>query len=245
MGSDEQSREQQSSNFLSDLINGGFVDTALSPFDERVSSIKYFDWFRKIKYIKRDWGDQETYELWQAPQSQRWQESHLTPQIHSPSTVWWAIELARFAVPEGQIGFLRRIEQVVNDDQGSYFPTNVAYWGSPQFVFPDVDNLRWYFTLSYFNGTLPPRYNLFSAVPIPAHALPGAPYTDLPEIDGLWYPAHGSHDFKLIVPGGRILRFFMLTPPCVEYTWQVSGKLSGYTQSTYQLASLRNAREIY
>jgi hypothetical protein len=240
----EQSREQQSSEFLSDLINGGFVDTTLAPFDARASRLKYFEWFQKIRQVKRHWGNQETYELWPAPQSQRWQESHLEAHTCVPETDHWAVEVARFAVPDGQIGFVKRIEQVVTDVSGSYYPTNVSHWGSPHFVLTDVDNLRWYLTISFYDGLLPARHIQQSAVAIPAHALPGQPYTDLFEIDGLWYPAHNNKPLKLIIPGGRLLRFFLITPPTTVYQWIVEGKLSGYTQSTYQLGAMKNAREF-
>lgn len=242
--SSEQSRQQQASNFLGELINGGFLDTRVSPYDERESRYKYFDWFSKIKYVKRDWGQEQTYELWQAPQSQRWQESNLDPVVITPVADNHAIELAQFAVPDGQLGFVRYLEQVVSDVTGSYYPTNVSHWGSPWFVISDVNNLRWYLTLSYFDGILPARHIVNSTTPIPPHSLPGQPYTDLFEIGGIWYPAHNNKRLKLLVPGGRVLRLFLITPPLTTYQWIVEGKLSGYTQSTYQLAALRNAREI-
>lgn len=238
------SREQQSSQWYSKLLTRGIFDTPLAPFDERDDRIKYASWFSKLWKIKRDKGNWQTYELWPAPQSHRWLENHLTPATHDPITDYWAIELARFFVPDGNIGYVTRIEQVVNDSDGSYYPSNVSYWGSPQFVDPDVDNLRWYLTLSYYGGTQPPRHNVTSTVPIPVHSLPGAPYPDLNELDGIWYPAHNCKNLNLLIPGARVLRFFLITPPTTNYTWQVSGKLSGYTQSTYQTAAVHNSREI-
>jgi len=239
-----QSPYQKASGFLSHLIKGGFIDTTLRPFDERSSRHRYMKWFRTLAQAKRVVGNEQTYELWQAPQSARWQESHLTAQTCVPSDEYWAVELAQFAVPEGQIGFVRYLEQVVTDTSGSYYPTNVVYWGSPHFVITDVANLRWYLTLSYFDGQLPARHVFNGAAAIPAHSLPGQPYTDLFEIDGPWYPAHNNKRLKLPVPGGRVLRFFLITPPTTHYQWIVEGKLSGYTQSTYQLTAMRNAREV-
>jgi hypothetical protein len=163
---------------------------------------------------------------------------------HTTVADYWAVELARFVVPQGQIGYVKYIEQVVNDIQGNYYPTNVAYWGSPSFVLSDVDNLRWYLKLSFYPGFYPPRWQMFSTIPIPPHILPGQPYPDLPQIDALWYPAHNCKSLKLLVPGAMMLRFYLLSPPLTFYQWEVSGKLSGWTQSTYQQSAIVNAREI-
>lgn len=240
----QQSIDQQASNFLSDLIYQNVIDTEFSPLDERRHYLKYFSWFRSVREKKHVHGNHTQYHLWTAAQSQRWQESHLSPQTQPDMANYWAIELAQFAVPQGHVGFVRKIEQVVNDVNGSYYPTNVSFWGSPTFVDPDVDNLRWYLTISPYYGAYPARVNFSSAGAIPVHWLPGAPYADLYEIDALWYPAHNSKHLKLIVPGKHVLRFFLLTPPTVTYQWQVSGKLSGNTQSTYQICAVQNARGI-
>lgn len=240
----DQSIFQQGSEFLSDLINGGFVDTAFKPMNDRDQYIQYFQWFMGVATKKRMWQNQESYELLTAAQSQRWQESHLVPIAQPDVDQYWAIELAQFAVPEGHIGFVKYLEQVVTDIDGSYYPSNVAFWGSPYFVDPDVANLRWYLKLSSFYGTLPARFNLSSAAPIQIHTLPGAPYPELPIIDALWYPAHKRSALKMIVPGRSVLRLYMVSPPTTTYHWVVSGKLSGTTQSTYQDCAIRNARRI-
>lgn len=241
----KQSIDQQASQFLSTMINGGFVDTAFKPFDSRNNYVKYFEWFSCVGDKKRAWQNPNYFDLWTASQSQRWQESHLAPVTQPDIDNYWGAELAQFAVPHGQVGFVRSIEQVVNDINGDFYPTNVSYWGSPHFVDPDVSNLRWYFNISYFDGALPARYNLNSAVAIPAHALPGHPYPDLSSLDGLWYPAHNTKKMKLIVPGGHVLRFFVISPPTIYYQWTISGKISGNTQSTYSDCAITNSREIY
>lgn len=240
----QQSIFEQASDFLGTLINGGFIDTPIQPMDNRIDYIEYFERFLKVSEEKRVRGNWESYELLTAAKTARWQESHLDPATHPDIDQYWAIECSRFVVPEGQIGFLKYIEQVVNDIDGSYYPTNCSFWGSPTYVDPDVDNLRWYLRLSPFYGTLPVRLNLSSAAPIPEHTLPGVPYSELPIIDGLWYPAHLRSELKLIVPGRYVLRLIMVTPPTTTYRWVISGKLSGMTQSTYQDSAIDNARRF-
>lgn len=242
-----QSIDEQASNFLTDMIDADVIDTPFEPFDDRLFYVNYFEWFLKeVAPNKRSWQDRDWFDLSTQAQTQRWQEHRFDTVIHPVSGVnYWAVELAQFAVPNGSVGWVRHIEQVVNDVNGGYYPTNVTYWGSPHYMLSDVNNLRWYFTLSEYDGRRPDRFELASATPIPIHALPGWPYPDLPEIDGIWYPAHLQRRMKLIVPRKSVLRFFMITPPTVDYTWQVSGKLSGMTQSTFQDCAVRNSREIY
>lgn len=229
---------------LDRLIKLGAIDTKFDPFPGQYWPPKYWDWFATVKNWPAHRQNKDSWDLWPAAKSARWQEHRFAPITQDPVTDYWAVELARFAVPSGSVGFLRWIEQVVNDAGGNYYPSNVFYWGSPQFVLPDVDGLRWYLRLEMFNGTQPPRFEIYNAAPIPSHALPGVPYSDLPVIDGLWYPAHRKDNLKLIVPGGWQLRFFMIGPPCDDYQWQVSGKLSGNLQTTFQLAAIDNARGL-
>lgn len=237
-------QDDLSTQMLTGLMQAGAFDTRLYPFDERIFSPAFFEWFSTLSDRSTNPQDPHTFEVSPSAQSARWQESHLATITHDLTYRHWAVELARFVVPNGQIGFVKYIEQVVNDTSGSYYPSNVTYWGSPRFVIPDVNNLRWYLTLSYYDGHLPPRYEIDAGAVIPPHALPGAPFNDLFEIDALWYPAHSGKELKLIVPGQSILRMFMISPPTVTYQWEVSGKISGYTQSTYQQAALCNARDV-
>lgn len=237
-------RKPTTAQVLQRFTKHGIIDPVLAPFDERLITLGYLKWFRNLHKQNRNRHEPQTFDLHTAAQSQRFQAHRFPVAIHATTTSYWAIECARFAVPDGEIGYVTGIEQAVHDVSGSYYPTNVVYWGSPDSVLPDVYNLRWYLTTSYFDGTLPPRYQLFSATAIPFHGLPGSPYPDLPMIDALWYPAHNNRKLKFLVPGGRMLRLYMVSPPLSTYQWVVSARLSGYTQSTYQLAAIRNAREI-
>lgn len=185
--------------------------------------------------------------LFEHPKSRRLQETVFAPLDQPDQAEFWAVELSRIVVPEGQVGFLDSIEQVLLDSTGDYYPTNAAYWGSPYFVDAEVAACRWYLTIDFFDGLQPLRYNTSGTTLPTISQLPGFPYPDLNTIDGIWYPAHSaaSSGLKLIIPGQRMLRFFFVTPPTVNYTWRAAGRLRAFTQSTYSCDSASNARRTY
>lgn len=184
----------------------------------------------------------DTYELAAHPRTKRHQEQSFPPYLQPDVADYWAIELARFTVPKGQVGFINTLEQVLFDSEGSYYPTNSSYWGNPHNLISDVDNLLWYLQIEYFDGTLPPRFNSSLTTPITRASLPGGPYGELDHIDGLWYAAQSPKtDVNLIVPGHRMVRFFMISPPTDTYRWYAGGRLRGYTQTTYSAFSAENA----
>jgi hypothetical protein len=231
---------EEASIAMRNAVRAGVIDTVLQPFgDPMIAAL--LNWVDSPQAT--DPQNPHTAELWQSPQSQRWQESVLGV-VEQPDTEnWFAGEIARFVVPKGHVGFVRVLDQVLNDVQGNYYPSNREYWGSPHFVIADVDDCRWYLTLDYFDGLQPPPYIYASAVPFLSDILPGEPYPDLHEIPGLWYPAHGPRDaLKLICPGNRMLRLFFYTPPTTVYRWQALGRLAGYVQSTYNRDAETNAR---
>jgi hypothetical protein len=232
---------QDSSEALRNAVNNGVVDTILSPFQEPyLQNLLSFVQGKKSLHVQ----DPKTFELASSNQSLRWQESQFEPQSQVALAEYYAVELAQFAVPKGSIGFVRYVDQVLNDVDGNYYPSNQEYWGSPHFVFSDIDNCRWYLTLDFFDGQMPAPFVLSSAVAFTSQSLPGIPYTDLPQISRLWYPAHSGKELKLLVPGNRVLRLFFYTPPTTLYRWQVMGKLSGWTQSTYTQQAKANARIV-
>lgn len=229
---------EESAIAMRNAVKNGVIDTVLYPFGNPfVSALLYRA--QKERPLHRQ--DPQNFETFENPKSQRWQESVFDPIPQGPS--FFAVELARFTVPKGQIGYVRFLDQVLVDSTGSYYPTNQEYWGSPHFVIPDVDNCRWYLTLDYFDGLLPPRFLLTSATIFGSDSLPGAPYPDLHEVPNMWYPAHAPRDnMKLIVPGNRMLRFFFYSPVTVTYNWLAQGRLAGFTQSTYNQEATENAR---
>lgn len=182
--------------------------------------------------------------LYEHPKSRRLQEVRFAPIDQPVQAENWAVELARIVVPEGQVAFLESLEQVLLDFAGDYYPTNREYWGSPIFVDSEVAACRWFLTLDYFDGLQPPRHNVSGATLATISELPGWPYPDLNTIDGIWYPAHSpaSHDLKLIIPGQRMLRFFFVTPPTVNYTWRAAGRMRAFIQSTYSSDAADNAK---
>lgn len=235
-------QEQARSRVLRAAIRDNVVDTDIHPFgDAFVTNLMGYTRDRRGAHLQNP----NEFEPWQHPKSQRWQESSFAAATHATTTEHFAVEVARFLVPKGSVGFVRYIEQVLNDANGNYYPTNQEYWGSPQFVLSDVDNCRWYLKLDYFDGATPAiPFTLSTAAAFSAASLPGAPYSDLPIIDATWYPANNDKEIKLIVPGQRMLRFFFYSPPTTLYQWQVRGKLSGWVQSSYSCSAARNARRI-
>ena len=238
--------DDESSIVMKNAVQNGVINTVLSPFGNPfvAALLDHADRGRAL-----DAQNPNTFEAFEHPKSQRWQDSSLEPvqQLLNPDpqapNPFFMAELARFAVPKGQVGFIRKIEQVINDVDGAVFPTNQTYWGSPVFGVPDIDNCRWYLTLDFFAGILPPRFRFDSLTPFLPSILPGRPYPDMFEIPALWYPANSAQpELKLIVPGNRILRLFFYTPFTTFYRWQVRGRLAGFTQSTYCMEATENAR---
>lgn len=236
---------RQSSNIMRAAVRDGVAETLLDPFTFEEIPLEMFHWVLGKSSEKLNVQDPNHFDLLQHPKSKRAQISTFPAATHPNITQYWAVELARIAVPQGSIGFLWGLEQVMNDAAGNYYPSNREFWGSPQFVLPDVDNARWYLTLDYYDGQLPDPFNHSGATPIDGSILPGLSYPELFEIDALWYPAGGNQSLNLIIPGARVLRFFFLTPPTTTYQWQVRGRLSAFTQSTFSDEAAKNARLLY
>lgn len=237
---------EESSQVLREAVRDQVVDTVLYPFDGFSIPFDMFEWVTSQGAIEPQ--NPHTFELLEHPKSRRYQEVIFDAVTDPDITGWWGVELARIVVPKGEVGFLTGIDQVLNDVEGNYFPTNVAYWGSPNYVLPDVDNTRWFLKLDYYDGLIPQRFNRIQFAPaMQPGVLPGWGYPELHEIPGIWYPAHNSNANKLslIIPGQRMLRFYFFTPPTVTYQWQVSGRLRAYTQSTYSREAQANARMIF
>lgn len=230
------------SQMMRDAAQAGVIDTVWEAvWGDALTPPSVFAWVLEQRDLER-FQNPHRFELLEHPYSQRYQESIFPSAVHTAPADYWAVELARVVVPKGCVGFLTGIDQVLNDVDGSYYPSNVHYWGSPTFVFGEVDDCRWYLRLDSFDGFQPPRWALSSTVPIPTDLLPGWPYTELYEIPALWYPAGNSAGLKLIVPGRHMLRFYFVTPPQTLYQWQVTGRLRAYIQSTFNPEAAANAR---
>lgn len=235
------SLEQEASIALNNAVKNGVIDTVLHPFSNPiVAGLLGYARERRGKHRQNP----NQFDPYEHPKSTQWQENSLNEFTHAPVADWFAVEVARFVVPQGQVGFVTQIEQVVNDVNGNYYPTNQEYWGSPHFVLSDVDDIRWWLKLDFYDGQEPARFQMNNTVPFGSESAPGMPYSDMHEIDALWYPAHCHRPVKLIVPGMRMLRFFYYSPPTTTYQWQVRGRLTGYTQSTFSAEAEANARRL-
>lgn len=244
MFSDQLSDE--SKRWLHTAIVDGIVDVRLGPFDDDNFPIGLFP-------LLRGWHDQglpskESPELYTDRRSRSFKESVLSRQTHTDIDEHWAIELARIIVPYGDIGFLECIEQVLADVDGSYYPTSSEFWGNPYSQLSDINNCRWYLKVQPVDTFDGQRINFQSATVIdPYQDLPGAPYAEKFEIDGIWYPAHcgQSRNLKMIIPQDTVLRFYMITPPTILYQWVAAGRLRAFTQSTFSPEAAQNARKTY
>lgn len=169
--------------------------------------------------------------LWQSPATARFKEHYFDPYFHNTQDPAISVELARFAVPAGSIGVVRRLDQWLSGFSRS------QNWGDPFHNLPFIDDIIWALRLDTFDGAQAARF--VAATP----TLPGIPHSDLPEIRYLWYlPNAGQSDLTLIVPGGHVLRFIALLPTNVSQSgFRVMGRLSGYWQSSeYRLAAGSN-----
>jgi len=203
------------------------------------------DIFDVVRETAERAGVNEThYELYSAAKTRQHQESALPPVTNPDETQAFAVELARIAVPEGHIGFVTNISQVVYDEQGDVYPSGAAFWGSPYSIDAEIASCRWFFTIEYFDGVLPPRFQVNSLNPITFADLPGTPWREMPTIDAMWYPAHNvaGQNLKLLVPTARILRFFFSCQTTGNYNFTAAGKLSGFTQTVLSDDSAENAR---
>jgi hypothetical protein len=189
-------------------------------------------------------GKPETYQLLETPKTLRWREQVFVPTVHNPQNEYVIAELARIAVPQGSVGHLQGIDQVLYDVDGNYFPTNSEYWGSPYFAFDEVDDCKWWLTLSNFYGGWPARFFDNRTTAFDITDCPGYPYSELHEIRGLWYPAGNKERVKMVIPGAKMLRFFVQVPPQTVYNWKMAGRLRASLQSTYHDVSAFNASRL-
>lgn len=242
---DGETREEERRAWLNTAVNDGIVDIDplgyLADFPVEIMSIAQRDYQQGPMSAK-------AVELATDAKSRRHDESRFDPITQPDTAEHWMVELARIYVSFGEVGFVKSCEQVLYDVDGNVYPSSSEYWGSPYSVHPDIANCRWYLTYDTFGAVAetPARFNVSQAAPLQISRLPGAPYPELFEIDGLWYPAHNtaSNNLKWIISQDRVLRFFFYSPPTVQYQWRVSGRIRADIQSTYSKQAVDNAREV-
>jgi hypothetical protein len=234
----------ESRAWLELAVNQGIVDVRLHPFDDDNFPIEIFG-------MVEDWAEdvQATYptpDLYVEAKSRKIQESMLTPVLHvTPTTTRMVCEVARIIVPQGHIGFLQNIEQTLHDAAGNYYATSNQYWGSPYSVDPDVAGCRWYLTTQHFDSFDGAQFNNQALAAFdPYRDLPGSPYSEKFEINGIWYPAHAptSKIDNWLIPQQTVLRLFFYTPPTSNFQWVAGGRLRAVTQSTFSEEAAHNAR---
>jgi hypothetical protein len=175
--------------------------------------------------VRSPWLHEES--LWVAPQTRRYKQSEQAPgsPLTQPDLNPWLVELCRFEVPTGNLGIIKSIEQYISVDQTVF--TQSQYWGNP---FITGIDLTWFLRLSPVTTPREPWLSI-SGPTVGPNQLPGIAYSDLPQTDDLWYPAASSSaaNVHLPLPGGQILRVFVLVP-IVEERKTVACRLTGSIQ---------------
>lgn len=233
--------EQAESQVLRDAVAAGVLYPSLPVFDK--IDLKVFDWCSDNFKSQEFWqGDPQF-----APQTQRYVE-HNYPRTIQPLvngvTQYWLVELARIPVPRGSVGYLRSIEQFLDDFGGGFYPTAAENWGLPYQADVDLSPTRWFLRLDNFDGQQPARINRSSAVYFdPEVAMRGQAFYDLAEIRELWYMPHGGNNvLNSVIPGGSLLRFFFYSPYTITWRWRVMGRLRAFVQSAHCQESQYNQR---
>lgn len=157
------------------------------------------------------------------------------------------IELARIVVPEGNVGHINSVEQYMADSDGRFYASASEYWGMPYNETVNINDIIWFFRVDSYDGSwLPQFYATALVMPNPRGLLPGAPWFDLPEFNGLWYPANLRKEFSGTIPSGKQLRFFAYVPPeaLTVYSWRLSGRLTARVQSELCKEAQYNTRVL-
>ena len=167
------------------------------------------------------------------PSTAHYLEHYFDPWPNPVDGQEYTIELARFPVPIGRIGIVRKLFQWLSNDYAAQ-----TDWGNPIKGVADIDGIIWHLRLESYLGLQPDRL-----ISISPH-LPGIAYPDLPEIRYLWFlPQAGASDLNLVIPGGYMLRFIAIMP-VQRAAVSILGKLAGFWQSTeYSPEASANARK--
>jgi hypothetical protein len=207
-------------------IAQGVVDRVLVPFD--TIDQKVFRAAIAAYRPQKFWNKDPQF----VAQTQRYHESVYPPHVVDP-TEYTVVELARFPVARGSVGYLKSLEQFVQDSGSGFYPTSSELWGLPFQSDADLSECRWYLRLDAFDGILPNRLIVADAAAFVLETvLPGQPYWELAEFRDIWYPPHCSSKMpNMLVPGGYVLRYFFFSPPTTTWTWEAAGRLRGVTQS--------------
>jgi len=154
-------------------------------------------------------------------------------------------ELARIYVPAGNIAHVEFIEQYLADVNGMFYASSSGFWGMPYNETVNMNGINWHFRLDYYNGQIAPAFN-YAGIAIPDYRslLPGYGWPDLPELNGLWFPAGLRKQFRGTVPAQKQLRMFVYVPAAAltVYSWNVAGRLEARLQSELCIEARANTR---
>lgn len=181
---------------------------------------------REQSIVDSPWLEQQS--SWQLPTTRRYIQSKtpsVVPSVQTDPAQNWMIEIARLPVPYGSVGILKSFEQYVS--QGDNVLTGSENWGNP---FPSSVSIRWFLRLSSLSKVGGSWINSSGGSAISDY-LPGTPYDDLPQSDGVWFPASSSasSNIHLPIPGGQVLRLICLVGSS-ETAVRIAGKLAGTVQ---------------
>lgn len=192
---------------------------------------RFLNWATKIKPSKQSWkSDYDS--VWSAPKSIRNHQQSIGFVTYPGTGIEdWRVELSRFAVPTGKVGIIKAYEQILETtDQTTVVWSLSEHWGDPRVPI----DVTWFFRLSRYEGRTIPWVNQLNPHP----QRPGAPYTDVPDETGIWFPLGGnqSNNIHLIVPGGYVLRLFCEIG-ATSFSPTVAARLRGYLQSSFSSES--------
>lgn len=244
---------RESTQFLRRAIGQGIIDPHLQAIQKKsLGKINLFqplmrqlhDQAVEFRADTRWLGKQNT---WVMPATRRYQNSiepEGAPLVVSVASNW-LVELARWAVSDQDFGIVKSFEQylsfpTVQGPRDVY--TKSANWGDP-YAFPaTAGHVQWYFRLSPVSTVQTNAWINVTGPSAIADNIPGEPYTDLPKTADLWYPASSSSgaNIHLPVPGGFVLRVFLLAPAMSAGGLSAACKLSGTTQT----AIAQSAQEV-
>jgi hypothetical protein len=232
------SPQEQAGQVIRDAWRQGVVDLAIPAYDRQDTRI--FKWLEQSQYLYPQEIEPAIEIPYTNPKSQRYYEHSYPFEVQSAGLQAWMIELARFPVPIGSVGILKCIDHYLSSIAGIDYSES-ANWGLPYQDAPQWNTFL-YFRLRPYDGIQPIRYERNGGG---AQWVPDAPYKELPQVQGLWYPPNaGDNYINAIIPGGYMLRMFFYAPNDNQSPrFRTMGRLRGYIQSSICEESAENARQ--
>lgn len=246
----------ESVEVIREAVAAGIVDVRppvvqhLSNFESSLIAVVIRNLEQKIAVtrIRSPWlGRQAT---WQLAQTRRYQVSKapsITPITQDDPRLAWLVELARWPVPYGYFGVVKSLEQYLStpvlEGPPSVWSAS-GRWGDPWY--PGwTDSIMWHLRLTPIDRL--PGLPWFVATGVNAipDSLPDSSYSDLDSTPYLWYPAASpaAHNIHLPIPGGYVLRVFLLAGPrTAQDQLYAACRVTGTTQAETNIEAQNVAR---